>query len=1044
MSKIRYIWLLLALLSVQSQAQVWTTDFEDAAEREQWVLNPLNPLAMANGWSLDDLSNLWYFGQAGNHTKDGQWGLFVSNNGVDATYSSEFEGVVAYRELALPAGTYNVYFDWRAQGKTLGEGFIVSWIPEDETVYSLPAAFPWEMREYVIHADTFAHTASWKRGEGKITINATGEKYKLAFYWVSAGGGNAVPPSVCIDNIEIYEGGCEVPTGLNTRIKDSGVELTWLGNSDYYDILAYDVPTDTWQEFLLQPHNPRQNKLIISNMSEGLNTLYVRGVCESNDGEYIRSNYTTIDVFVFHAGSRCIDYMDLHNNSFVKCIAGGAKAVDLVGGRAIAPIDYGYESISSRHTLHYVPTEYDPRTEGGLKTVPDGYIASVRLGNWNTGSEAERIIYRYKVSDAEKAILQLKYALVLEDPSHSEERQPRFTLRIRANNQNIECAEADFKAGINTNTDATWHLCDGASGPIHWKDWTDVSVNLRDYVGQELTIELTTYDCADGGHYGYAYFVLDCDDGGLSGLNCGEDNPTTTFVAPEGFDYRWYYVDALGNERDTCQDQIWTIDPMDTITYHVDVISKVNAACYYTLDACGIPRFPVADATAVPMVMDCKNVVEFTNLSEVWYKNQISDSTFTRDEEVDNIFWDFGDGTTSDDDAKTIMHTYPAEGGTFTVKLVASISNGVCEVVKEFDVDLPSLDSTRVEHISVGGTCKVGENTYTYYNAGQFAEHYEIENGCTVDVEINVYEKEYALQDSICEGGLYVLGGDTLYTTGRYVAHLKKTLPGTEHLDSIVTLDLHVEPMLQVAVSDTIVVCADEQMLYIPYDILQGKMQDIALVFADTAVALGFDSVYTFAPNAQIAIPLPTGVIPDRYWATLQLGTEQCPVPDVQLCVQVNYPSSLVAQKDGIVALLNEDYNGGYTFASYQWYRNGEPIEGATDSYLPVTLEDAGAEYTVVIVRDGDGTILPTCPIIYDTTVGVDDVWANLQVYPTVLPVGGKLHITAGESYEIYNLVGGLVQSGLTGTIAAPLHAGVYFVKVNYMSHAQIVKILVR
>ncbi len=1046
MIRIRYILLVLvAVLSVPLQAQVWTTDFEDEAERAQWVLNPLNPLAVANGWSLDDLSNFWCFGKAGNHTKDGEWGLFVSNNGVDATYSSEFEGVVAYRELALPAGIYNVYFDWRAQGKTLGEGFIVSWIPEDETVYSLPAAFPLEMRDYVIHTDTFAHSASWRRGEGKITINSTGEKYKLAFYWVTSGGGNPVPPSVCIDNIEIYAGGCEMPTGLNTRVTGSGVELTWLGASDYYDVLAYDVPTDTWQEFLLQPHNPKQNKLIISNLSEGLNTLYVRGVCEPSEGEYIRSNYSTIDVFVFHAGSRCIDYMDLYNTSFVRCIAGTATGADLVGGRAITPINFGYASIDSRHTLHYVPTEYDPRTEGGLKTVPEGYIASVRLGNWNTGSQAERITYRYHVSDSEKAILQLKYALVLEDPGHAEHEQPRFTLRVRANNQSIECAEADFKSGINTNNDATWHTCQGESGPLHWKDWTDVSVNLRDYVGQELTIELTTYDCTQSGHYGYAYFVLDCDDGGLSGLNCGEDNPTTTFTAPDGFDYYWYYIDAeTGAEIEKSREQTLTIDPMDTITYHVDVISKVNAACYYTLDACGIPRFPVADGTAVPTVIDCKNVVEFTNLSEVWYKNQVSDSTFTRDEEVDDIFWDFGDGTTSDEDAKTIMHTYPVEGGHFTAKLVASISNGACEVVKEFAIDLPSLDSTRVEHISVGGTCTVGENTYTYYNAGQFAEYYEIENGCTVEVEVNVYEKEFSVQDSICEGGVYVFAGDTLVETGTYVAYLKKTVLGAEHLDSIVTLNLHVEPMLQVAVSDTIVVCADEQMLYIPYEILQGKMQEMALLFADTAVALGFDSVYTFAPNEAIVVPLPADVIPDRYWATLQLGTEQCPVPDVQLCVQVNYPSSIVAQKDGVVALLNENYNGGYTFLNYQWYRNGEPIEGAVDSYVPVTTEDAGAEYTVVVTREGDGTVLPTCPIVYNMPVGVDDVWADCTVYPTVVSSGGELRIMGGDNYEIYNLLGGFVQRGLTGTIVAPSVAGVYFVKVNNKSHAQIVKILVR
>ncbi len=1001
----RYILLLLGLLlSVQLQAQVWETDFEDAAEREKWVLNPLSPLAMANGYTLDDLTNQWCFGKAGNHTKDGEWGLFVSNDGAEATYSAEMQGIVAYRELELPAGTYNVYFDWRAQGKTLGEGFVVGWIPADEAVYSLPASFD-QVLPYVIHTDTFAHSAAWTRGEGKITIQSTGKKYKLAFYWLSSIAGNPVPPSACIDNIEIYEGGCEMPTNLFTRVMTDGVELNWLGTSDYYDVLAYDAPTDTWQEFYMIRHNTKVNKLLISNLSEGLNTLYVRGVCVKGE-EYIRSNYATIEVFVFHAGNRCIDYMDLYNKSFAKCIAGTATGVDLVGGRPIAPIDFGYKSIESRHTLHYVQTEYDPRTEGGLKTVPEGYIASVRLGNWEVGSQAERITYMYKVSDSEKAILQLKYALVLEDPGHDETEQPRFTLRVRANNQSITCAEADFRSGYNTN-DKTWHTCPSEKGgSLHWKEWTNVSVNLRDYVGQELTIELTTYDCTQSGHYGYAYFVLDCDDGGLSGLNCGEDNPTTTFEAPDGFDYEWYYTDSTGQDIIIGREQTLTIGPMDTTVYHVDVISKVNAACYYTLDACGIPRFPVADGTAEPMVEDCRNVVEFTNDSYIWYKNQLTDSTFTRQEGVERFAWDFGDGTPLIEQVETVRHIYPKEGGHYTAKLIASISDTACEVIKMFELDLPALDSTRVVHISECDQYKIGEDFYLYCNEGQFPEQYEIADGCTVNVLVNVHKKEFSITDSICEGGIYVFGNDTLRTSGDYVDTLKKTLPDTEHLDSIVTLHLHVEPALMVTVSDTLTLCADEDKLYIPYVVEQGMLGNIDVLFDALGVEAGFDSVYTFTPNDSILISIPKDVRPNYYPITLRFATEKCPVPDIVICAQVNYASAIIDKKEGLVVLFNEEYNGGYTFNSYQWYRDSVLIEGATESYLNVSSEDMGAEFTVVVTRESDGVVLETCPIVYDIPVGIDDVYADSSVYPTILHQGDNLHITGAAAVEIYDVTG--------------------------------------
>jgi hypothetical protein len=42
-----------------------------------------------------------------------------------------------------------------------------------------------------------------------------------------------------------------------------------------------------------------------------------------------------------------------------------------------------------RHTVNWDPDEYDPRTGGRLKVVPEDEVASVRLGNWNNGAEGE-------------------------------------------------------------------------------------------------------------------------------------------------------------------------------------------------------------------------------------------------------------------------------------------------------------------------------------------------------------------------------------------------------------------------------------------------------------------------------------------------------------------------------------------------------------------------------------------------------------------------------------------------------------------------------
>ena len=103
-------------------------------------------------------------------------------------------------------------------------------------------------------------------------------------------------------------------------------------------------------------------------------------------------------------------------------------------------------------------------------------------------------------------------------------------------------------------------------------------------------IEVSTYDCSLGAHYGYAYFVLGCNSGEIEGIACGGD-PTTHFEAPDGFNYSWYLPTDPSNILGT--EQIFNVDPMDTLTYFCDVISKAEGKemCYYTLQASAIPSY---------------------------------------------------------------------------------------------------------------------------------------------------------------------------------------------------------------------------------------------------------------------------------------------------------------------------------------------------------------------------------------------------------------------------------------------------------------------
>lgn len=81
--------------------------------------------------------------------------------------------------------------------------------------------------------------------------------------------------------------------------------------------------------------------------------------------------------------------------------------------------------------------------------MPNGEKASVKLGNSSTGAEAESISYDYFVDTTQFDMLTLKYAVVLQNPDHTLENQPRFTLEILDSSGVLidsTCAFADFYA----------------------------------------------------------------------------------------------------------------------------------------------------------------------------------------------------------------------------------------------------------------------------------------------------------------------------------------------------------------------------------------------------------------------------------------------------------------------------------------------------------------------------------------------------------------------------------------------------------------------
>lgn len=225
--------------------------------------------------------------------------------------------------------------------------------------------------------------------------------------------------------------------------------------------------------------------------------------------------------------------------------------------------------INNRHTV-ISQQGTDPNTGGVLNFLPDNASSVVQLGNSNTGAKAESITYHF-IADAEKSILMLRFAVVFQDPGHDLESQPRFVIRImNAAGDLIEsCAEYNVSArpGIDGFQDYN-----EAGTPIRWRDWTNVGLDMSDYAGQEVQVQIITYDCDYSGHFGYAYFTASCISNKLTLGAC--DGNHFTAIAPEGFpSYLWH-------NGETTPSTHWTLGD-EAMNLSCEITSATG--CHFTL-----------------------------------------------------------------------------------------------------------------------------------------------------------------------------------------------------------------------------------------------------------------------------------------------------------------------------------------------------------------------------------------------------------------------------------------------------------------------------
>lgn len=1053
---------IILLFSVLAWAQTPATglpyecSFEESEILSAWTLNPLTPTA-ADKWMIGDAVH-----------SEGRRALYVSTNGQSPSYSDRRNVVVAYLTYKFPSnGSYDISFDWRGMGSNASSLHVMvcplSELTRTGSQYELsrfvsstqqmpnnmPLQMLGDMGETSLYgAETWQNTSLTQ--PIRLTSTAASTPFAIVFIWenqLNVKSDTTILSGFAIDNVQINSAALKKPTELVVvpHCEDSTLIVNWVspGAANEFDVQYRKVGTPNWRNagsglrtgttgFTMQTDaaGVRRCSYIVPRILEGSYDVRVRA---SYDGD-LRTGWTYESlILVYCPENHCINYIDLHNPSVI-CTYGyhpnahaGATPYDNIG-----IIDFGPDAEESRHTLHVDPTELDPRTDSMLNTVPDGALASVRLGNWKWGGEAESITYDILVDTAHQGLLIVKYAIVFENPGgHPPEDEPAFTLEIlNENGQVIDdlCGQASFTFSDGaTEGAAGWHMT--KDGKAAWKEWTTVGLSLmgndaqgRSYHGQTIKVRFTTYDCGWSGHYGYAYFTVDCANAHIETDNCGND-ARITCKAPDGFAYEWR--NELGEV--VSREQELDVDASrQTYTCRVSFIEQ--PACYFEISTLSAPRFPVPEYTWENLFGECRSELKITNTSHVMNKFQgFEDHTA---EECNDWHWEFrrlSNGEVRRYDAKEPRYLCPSEGDSIEVTYTCYIgAENSCDSTRVDTIVVPNIipESTEIHYTTCSETPYKFDGKWferdTVYVASfpNFA-------GCdsTSTLYLKFYPKPADLyrHDSICSDQSIVIEGKTYNQPLEDYLIMLKTIHGC---DSAIYLTLTVNERLQAHVDQPGFACADDMEFDLTYDITAGVYDSLQISFSTPLLR---DTMIYDPYVSSVTIPYPADILPGRYTATLTFYQFCCGLYVEERDIDIRYRSSIVEQKwNDVLTLLNPKYNGGYEFTAFQWYKDGMPLEGENHSYLYQPL-DTTSTYYVVVTRP-DGVSMATCPIqpIYHP---------QQSDYPTIVPAGQHMPMYMAQPTSIwyYTMSGQLYSSfslpqGYT-SLPTPDQAGVYLIR---------------
>ena len=256
-------------------------------------------------------------------------------------------------------------------------------------------------------------------------------------------------------------------------------------------------------------------------------------------------------------------------------------------------------------------------------------------------------------------------------------------------------------------------------------------------------------------------------------------------------------------------------------------------------------------------------------------------------------------------------------------------------------------------------------------------------------------------------------------------------------------------------------VCSGNSVL-LDYVVLKGNPGYYKLIFDDKAleqgmVNSGYAILTTGATGGQLTMMIPDGMKEGIYTAYLQMTDNIGESDRYPFSFIVSLSSDYVLTKFDDVIFCN---NAEDKFTQYQWYKNGQEIEGATAQFYNDRSGVVGIYYVRVVTRSGE--TLFSCPKAFNVPLQHDyseyfnKGEKNITVYPNPVGVNKKCYIKTenftdaelGETnVTLYDINGKALYTGNVlglNHITMPSASGIYMLRFEYSTYQVFYKILVK